>query len=225
MAKAIKARSASENNWIQRKTRIRIDGQTFGKLTVIKLLGYRENSTSSHWLCECECGNTCETTVEKLRIGHVKSCGCFRREKRTTHGRHGTPEYNSWFAMKQRCSNPKTKLFHRYGGRGIKVCESWDAAFSTFLADMGPKPSPKHSIERKDNNGMYCKENCRWATPSEQCSNTRRNRMITADGETMTIAQWARKTGIHFGTITNRLNSGWPDQDCVKVKPNGKRVC
>jgi len=224
MAKAIKARSTIQNNWVHRKTRIRIDGQTFGRLTVVELLGYRQGSTKSYWLCKCECGNTCEATIDKLRAGDVKSCGCYRSEKRTTHGQRTSPEYNSWFAMRQRCNNPNTKVFYRYGGRGITVCEAWNVSFAAFMEDMGPKPSPQHSIERVDNNGMYCKENCRWATSSEQCSNTRRNRMLTVDGQTMTIAEWARKTGIHFCTITNRLNSGWSDVDCVRVKPHGKRV-
>lgn len=116
-------------------------------------------------------------------------------------------EYNSWVQMRQRCNNPNDKKFRLYGGRGIKVCERWND-FANFLADMGPRPSPGHSIDRyPDNMGNYEPGNCRWATPMEQANNRPGNRLIAIDGETITIAEASRRTGIHKSTIRSRLES------------------
>lgn len=124
------------------------------------------------------------------------------------HGLKDTPEYRAWSQAKGRCSNPKLRNFHIYGGRGIRVCERWND-FLVFLADMGPRPSDKHSLDRIDGNGDYCPENCRWATIEQQANNTSTNRFVTMNGETLTIAQWARRTGLQAGTIQFRLAHGW----------------
>jgi hypothetical protein len=119
-----------------------------------------------------------------------------------------TPTYRIWRDMKSRCSNPNRKDYRYYGGRGIKVCERW-LEFSNFLADMGERPEGL-TLERKDNNLGYSKENCRWATRAEQNLNSRNNRNITYAGKTLCIRQWALNLGIREATIRNRLDRlGW----------------
>jgi hypothetical protein len=132
-----------------------------------------------------------------------------------THGfcRNGTggPEYRALAGIKERCSNPKIKNFHRYGGRGIKVCDRWLhgegnlSGIECFVADLGRKPSPAHSVERMDNDGHYEPGNCRWATPQEQSNNTRRNKTIEINGRTLTIAQAAREFGIPYARLWARI--------------------
>jgi hypothetical protein len=109
----------------------------------------------------------------------------------TTHGGSYRQEYQSWAAIKARCGNPKNVAFRYYGGRGIKVCQRWLESFEAFFQDMGPKPSPDSSIERIDNSGNYCKENCKWATRFQQMNNTRKNLFIEFNGYRMTMAQWS----------------------------------
>ncbi len=132
------------------------------------------------------------------------------------HGMTNSSEYKSWQHMRDRCLNTQSDNWYRYGGRGISVCDQWKD-FSVFYRDMGPKPSPKHTIERIDNGGNYTPENCRWATRMEQLRNTSRSRRITAHGITLTLSQWAEKTGIHRKTISERLDTGWTVENAVGV--------
>ena len=131
-----------------------------------------------------------------------------------THGMSRTPEYKAWFNMKDRCFNPNTKGYPNWGGRGITVCDRW-LDFENFLADMGTKPSPKHSLDRIDNDGDYCPDNCRWSTKAEQENNKRTNRLITIDDVTLTIAQWEKKMGFSKNVIWERLKSGWSEYKAV----------
>ena len=128
-----------------------------------------------------------------------------------THGMTKTPEYCTWNQIKQRCFNPNNKNYLDYGGRGISVCDRWKNSFENFLADMKLKPTPKHSIDRIDNDGDYCPENCRWSTNVEQANNKRTNRLITIENETLTMAQWEKKMGYKQGVIERRLNLGWSE--------------
>ena len=128
------------------------------------------------------------------------------------HGMARCPEHRSWMALRNRCNCPTNSRYSRYGGRGITVCERWND-FTAFYADMGPRPSPKHSIERIDNDGSYSPENCRWATAAEQSYNRRNKTFITAMGRTMRLCEWARELGTNASTIRNRLLRGWsPDR-------------
>lgn len=111
--------------------------------------------------------------------------------------------------MKDRCHNPNSPAFDRYGGRGIRVCERWRDSFANFFTDMGPRPTPKHSLDRIDNSGNYKPENCRWATDVEQAQNMRKNRFLTHDGRTLCASEWARVIGVKPGTLERRLNAGW----------------
>jgi hypothetical protein len=119
-------------------------------------------------------------------------------------------EYAAWSAMKHRCHNPANKSYHNYGGRGIVVCDEWILSYAAFLADVGRRPSPKHQLERIDNNGNYEPKNVRWATRTEQLRNTRHNRLLTYNGTTLCIADWAEKLAIPRSMIDNRLKQGWP---------------
>ena len=132
-----------------------------------------------------------------------------------THGMARTPEHNVWAQMKQRCFNPNHKRYLDWGGRGITICDRWKNSFNNFLADMGSRPTAKHSIDRIDNDGDYCPDNCRWATKAEQDNNRRSNRFITIDDDTLTIAQWENKMGFNKNVIQNRLNMGWSEYDAV----------
>lgn len=183
-------------------------------------------------LCLCDCGSLKVICKENLVSGRTVSCGCFRSEiSRThclamaTHGeavhKHETAEYRAWTGMRRRCNDPGNARFKDYGGRGIKVCPAWDS-YQCFLADMGRKPSPRHTLERKDNDLGYSKENCVWALPMDQCNNRRNNRTLTLEGQTRTATEWARHLGWSDNVIFKRLNAGWSERDTLTVTPRSK---
>jgi hypothetical protein len=125
-------------------------------------------------------------------------------------------EYRTWMSIWQRCGNPTYSKWGLYGGRGIKVCDRW-ASFDAFLADMGLKPSPRHSIERRDGSEGYSPENCYWATPQQQNRNTSRNRFLTYQGETLTVAEWAERRSMTYGSLSNRIRDGWSTEDALTI--------
>lgn len=127
-----------------------------------------------------------------------------------TVGSMHTRVYSCWHGIIQRCTNPKASGYRRYGGRGIQVCDRWRESFDNFLADMGDPPTPAHSIDRyPDKDGHYEPGNCRWATPKEQGNNTNANRLLTYDGRTQTLSQWADELGVKQNTLNYRLRRGW----------------
>lgn len=202
-------------------------GRVFGRLTVVRRHG--TGAKPSRWECVCECGSFRIVAGDKLREGRTKSCGCYSRDRaraaKRTHGGTGTPEYVVWCKMKERCDNPRATRYDLYGGRGIKVCERWASSFPNFLADMGPRPSRHHSIDRIDVNGGYYPENCRWATRVEQARNTRSNRLIEFRGETKTLTEWAELIGLGVSTLSLRLSAGWSIEDALtrRLGPSSAR--
>ena len=123
--------------------------------------------------------------------------------------------------MKNRTTNPHFKQFKDYGGRGIAVCPEWHKDFPQFLKDMGPRPTPKHTIERRDNDGPYCAWNCYWATRYEQMSNTRHTRWITYKGRTQTLTAWSKEMGIADATLSRRLYKDcWPVALALTTPPS-----
>lgn len=152
--------------------------QKFGRLTVIKLDHIKKypKQTKGYWLCRCECGNSKVIRAEHLASGRVVSCGCYSREKSRanflTHGLSKTPEYKSWSYMRSRLNSNEPHKIKYYKNTG--QVERWDK-FENFFEDMGAKPTPQHELDRLDPFLPYCKENCRWATRSEQMQNTKRH--------------------------------------------------
>lgn len=200
-------------------------GEKHGRWTV---MAAPQTCPTPKVLCRCECGKERPVLVHHLAGGRSTSCGCTRRAKRTHGAASGgtyasmSPEYHSWRAMRERCSRPSYHAYHLYGGRGIRVCDRWND-FAAFLADMGPKPTPKHSIERKDSNGNYEPSNCRWATKIEQARNTSRNHIITYAGESLTLAEWAERTKFTSAAILTRLRRGWPVETAL-TRPLGRWI-
>ena len=140
----------------------------------------------------------------------------------TTHGMSITPEHKAWKNMKQRCLNPNNKRYSDYGGRGITICDRW-LNLDNFLADMGSRPTAKHSLDRIDNDGDYQKDNCKWSTRVEQENNKRSNRLITIGCVALTIAQWEKKMGFNKNIILDRLRAGWSEFAAVMTPVRYKR--
>ena len=159
--------------------------------------------------------------------GVTSSCGCYRNEVlqtcNNTHCMTSTPEYRVWCQMKNRCTCKTSDCYETYGGRGIKVCERWMLSFSSFIEDIGKRPSKGHSIERIDNNGNYCPENCRWAESKDQGKNRRTSVWIELDGTKKIACDWAKETGIPAGTILSRLRSGWSVRDSLTISPGRRK--
>lgn len=182
-----------------------------GMITINKTLQKVENGKHYRYLVgyDCDCGKTgfiCPRAAIKM-----KDCGCRaavkRWAKRGGHRKAGTPIYQIHQSMLRRCNDARSKQYKSYGGRGIKVCEEWHS-FENFYRDMGDKPFGDASIDRIDNDAGYCRENCRWATKEEQANNRRSNVYIEHNGEKLTLAELARKTGIKHQTIISRNGRG-----------------
>lgn len=192
---------------------LNIAGEKYGRLIAVEWTG---NACSSGrlWKFKCDCGAEIIASIGQVRSGNTTSCGCFakeklrsRNEKMAKHKCTRSPTWNSWSAMRRRCQKQDDKDYHKYGARGIVVCERWQS-FENFMADMGERPEGM-TIDRVDNNGNYEPENCRWATPLQQSRNSRNSVVIEYQGEKHCVAEWAALVGIEVKTLQYRIRSGW----------------
>ncbi len=200
--------------------KIDLTGERFERLTVIGL-AFPQVGRGTQWECRCDCGTTRLLRTGELRAGRYKSCGCHRTEELSEKLRAlgMTREqywglYKIWQMMLSRCENPKHTAYPHYGAKGTRVCEAWHS-FQQFLADMGPRPSPKHSLDRINNEGHYEPGNVRWATRREQANNRALTRMLTLRGVTKSVADWADQFSLRYDLVLQRLNRGWGPERCL----------
>lgn len=201
-----------------------LSGLRFGRLLV---QGRHPNNSprgASMWTCLCDCGEMTITVGSKLTEQRVQSCGCLVKDTaqelakslNLTHGHSRTPEYVAWINMKSRCSNPRTMGYEGYGGRGISVDPRWENSFENFLADMGQRPSPDHSLDRREVDGNYGPGNCRWATFDEQQNNKRNSVLFEYQGKSYTRTQLCRLTGVDVKTFQYRINCGKSIEEALR---------
>ena len=203
-----------------------LTGQKFGRLTIVKLVSFKYHKRwdrphplrEAVWRCACDCGGIIEIPFSYFKYGDTGSCGCLHTEQLVARSRkHGMakrgnahPAFNVWQSMIARCHRKSDSAYHNYGGRGIKVCKRWRSGFKNFWDDMGESWKQGLSIERKDNNGPYSPENCKWATIFEQSRNRRNNIRLTFNGQTRVLSEWSELLGINYGTLCSRIfKSGW----------------
>lgn len=202
--------------------RIDITGNQYGRLTVI---GFSHSkSRRSYWKCRCTCGKEKVIYGGSLKNGDTLSCGCLGKEHRTQsitkHGMTKTKLYRVWSNMLSRCYIESSSRYYRYGARGITVCDEWRNSFEAFYSwAMANGYTENLTIDRKDVNGNYEPDNCRWATRKEQMNNYSGNRHLEYNGMVKTVAEWAEVTGLNVGTIRSRLKNGWSAERALTEKP------
>ena len=197
---------------------IDLAGRRFGRWLVIE---QTNNGGKARWRCICDCGTErSDVPAGNLKRGHSQSCGCLHREvagqHHRLHGQSESPEYQIWIGAKQRCTNPKVHGYEQYGGRGVTFNYP---DFAQFLAEVGPRPSEEHSLDRIDNAKGYEPGNVRWATRLEQGRNKRNNRMLTFQGVTQCMTAWAEELGLSRGAIKGRLKNGWSVEETLSTPP------
>lgn len=198
------------------KTPTNLTGRVFGRLTASSISG-RNKSGKVLWMCTCNCGNVTCVTSQALVSKATQSCGCLHKEglvdRLTTHGLTDSSENQIWRAIKKRCYNEKHQQYKDYGGRGITMCDEWKESFEAFYRDMGARPSLDYTIDRKDNDLGYSKENCRWATRKEQNNNRRGNVYYEFDGEKKTLAEWCSELNLPYQRMYKLLKRGLSFED------------
>jgi len=180
-------------------------GDVYGRYTVLGVFK-KADGYQKYAFVQCSCGSDPRhVQIGTLRNGESQSCGCHHKERVSKHGMWSHPLFNKWRGMVGRCTNPQDKRYARYGGRGIAVCERW-LDVRHFIADMEPTFQPGLTLDRRNNDGPYSPENCRWATQKEQNRNYSRNHNITYNGETKCLKDWAEALGINHATLGDRIN-------------------
>jgi hypothetical protein len=196
-----------------------LSGQRFGYLIVADRV-WPNTKGNTRWRCRCDCGGETIVTAIQLKRGNTKSCGCLQRQRTSeaarTHGKSRTPVYGVWCGMMRRCYDEACVDYHRYGGRGIVVCERWHA-FQNFYADMGDPPRGL-TIERINNDGPYSPDNCKWATRAEQGANTSRVHRVQIDGVEMSLRAACEKLGLKPDTAYMRLHRGATLEEAIRCR-------
>lgn len=193
---------------------IDLTGKKFNRL-LVKERDFSKHGKRTYWKCQCDCGNITIVDGVKLKNGTAKSCGCLNEENRkkhiqklTTHHLRNTRIYDIWISMRKRCENPNDRSYRWYGGRGISVCPEWlgENGFINFYNwAMANGYKENLTIDRKNVNGNYCPENCRWATMKEQANNTRRNIIIIYDGKEKTLEELCEQYNLKYGIMYYRI--------------------
>lgn len=197
-------------------------GKRFGRLVVIEKsepINIYNRKSHSYWKCICDCGNEKLVRIDHLIRGHVKSCGCLGRESKIKHGMINTKLYKVWDGIKSRCNNPNSKAYKNYGGRGIKICESWNdfMTFHKWSIESGYEEGL--TLDRIDVNGNYEPSNCRWVTRKKQARNTRKTIYATINNKTMDLCSWADEIGENREKLYRRVHKlGWTPEEAVLGK-------
>lgn len=206
-------------------------GVTQGKLTVLREVG-KNKQGSILWECTCSCGAIVTKSGDSLKKG-IKSCSTAcgvvdSNKARTTHGQasNGKPTkvYQTWVGIRHRCNNPNHPKFARYGGRGITVCDEWKDDFTAFYQHVGEPPTPKHTLDRINNDLGYAPGNVRWATRKEQANNRSTNVWLEVEGQRKTLAQWAEILSMDYDTLFSRIEANkTPEQVIAPVKQYNRK--
>jgi len=204
------------------RNRIDLTGQRFGKLVAISIERKSSSSTRIYWNCVCDCGGKRVVSNDHLRNGDVTDCGCTRKHVAhwNKHGMYNSRLYRIWSLMKERCCNPNRKEYPNYGGRGICICEEWTEAKNFIKWSLNNGYSDELTIDRIDNDGNYCPENCRWVSRKEQMQNRRNNHYISFNGKTLTLTQLAKENGLTYSQLYKRLKLGWTLEKAISEPVN-----
>ena len=196
---------------------INLSGKLHGWLMPLTPFRRADQAASKvYWLCRCHCGRLAYIQRQCLRRG-TRTCGCrMKVSKQWRHGKYNTPTYKAWGAMKKRCDDPQNGAWRHYGGRGISYDPRWKD-FTNFLADMGMRPAPNDELDRINNNGNYCKENCRWVTRQQNLNNTRVNHVVVYNGQQMTASELARQVGLRPNRLLARLRAGFTLERAISM--------
>ena len=201
----------------------------FNYLTAIKRADYPSKSKEQFWLFRCDCGNEKILSKSKVKTGHTKSCGCMMPKLCSdANKKHGatiggfTKEYSTWCGMRQRCYYKKSNHYYRYGGRGIKVCDRWLESFDNFLEDIGKIPKG-YSLERIDNNGNYCPDNCTLIPLNMQKRNTSKSFILTYKCITDSLINLCEKFDKKYSFVYQRIHQGWSIEEAFELPKNSKR--
>lgn len=206
-----------------------LTGQRYGKLVVLRPVG-KNKFGGSMWLCRCDCGTEKAVSLNALRNGYTKSCGCLERENRKAFGTRskrihngvGTRLYRVWMGMKTRCYNENDEHWKDYGSRGIKVCAEWEHSFENFREwAIAHGYSDELTIDRIDFNSDYCPDNCRWVTKADQQRNKRNNRYYTYHGEKKLLQGWADEFGVTRSMLQGRIRRGQDPQQVFDFYAKG----
>jgi hypothetical protein len=204
-------------------------GKRYGLLYVVKRV--KNKGSAASFLCKCDCGNEKIVTGNSLRRGCTKSCGCLlikhakgNGKNFITHGHSRTRLHRIWMRMRARCGNPHDSCYHKYGARGIFVCEEWQDFMNFYTWSHEHGYSDNLSIDRIDNDYGYTPDNCRWTTPLVQGNNTRRNVYIVYKGERKTLTEWCRELNVPVSRVRERLRKGWDIDKALECPPLKRRV-